>query len=37
MLKRAILGPVVLTLLAAWSASAQGVCPLNGTSSPKLI
>lgn len=37
MLKRAFLGPVVLVLLAACSASAQGICPLNGTSSTQLV
>ena len=36
MFKRALLGPMVLILFAACSASAQ-TCPLNGTLSPKLV
>jgi hypothetical protein len=37
MFKRALLGPLVLTLLAACTSRAQGVCPLNGTASGKLV
>lgn len=38
MFKQALLGPVVLcVLLGAGSGSAQVICPLNGTSSSKLV
>ena len=37
MLKCALLGPIVLFLFAACTTRAQGVCPLNGNSSGKLV
>src|SRR5713101_4266347 len=37
MLKRALLAPLVIFLFAACTTRAQGVCPLNGTSSGKLV
>jgi hypothetical protein len=37
MLKRALLGYLVFVFIAAVGAQAQGICPLNGTASPKLV
>ena len=37
MFKRALLGYLVFSFLASWGMRAQGVCPLNGTASPKLV
>ena len=37
MSKRVLLGALALLLFSVGNASAQIICPLNGTSSPKLV